>query len=109
MPFLSPQSDGSMLLHVHVQPRAAQNQIAGLMNNALKLRLTAPPVDGQANRAVLAVLAKALGLPKSAVSLKSGGQGRQKTLRISGMSEADIRAALAPFLQQGDPPEEERP
>ena len=91
MPFLSPQSDGSMLLHVHVQPRAAQNQITGLMNNALKLRLTAPPVDGQANRAVLAVPAKALGLPKSAVSLKSGGQGQQKTLRISGINEADIR------------------
>ncbi len=98
MPYLMAQADGSILLRLHVQPRAAQNQVAGLQGEALRLRLSAPPVDGKANKAVLAYLAELLSLPKSALSLKSGQQSRQKTVRITGASEASIRQTLAPYL-----------
>lgn len=98
MPCLSTRADGSVVLRLHVQPRAAENRIAGLQGGALKLRLSAPPVDGRANRAVLAFLAELLCLPKSALSLHSGEQSRQKTVLVSGMSEAAIRALLAPYL-----------
>ncbi len=99
MPYLSSQSDGSLLLRLHVQPRAAQSQIAGLQGEALKLRLSAPPVDGKANRAVLAFLADLFSLPKSALRLKSGQQSRQKTVLVSGVSEAFIRDILGPYLK----------
>lgn len=99
MPYLSSQSDGSLLLTIHVQPRAAQNQIAGLQGEALKLRLSAPPVDGKANRAVLAFLADLFSLPRSALRLKSGQQSRQKTVLVSGVSEAFIRDILGPYLK----------
>ncbi|NLZ16700.1 MAG: YggU family protein [Desulfobulbaceae bacterium] len=100
MPCLSTQADGSVLLRIHVQPRAAQNQVAGLQGEALKLRLSAPPVDGKANKAVLAFLAELFSLPKSALSLKSGQQSRQKTILISGASEATIRKILATYMQK---------
>ena len=99
MPYLSSQSDGSLLLKLHVQPRAAQNRIAGLQGEALKLRLSAPPVDGKANKAVLAFLADLFSLPKSALSLKSGQQSRQKTVLVSGVSEEFIRDILGPYLK----------
>ncbi len=98
MPYLTPQADGSVLLRIHVQPRASHNQVAGLQGEALKLRLSAPPVDGKANKAVLAYLAEVLNLPKSALSLKSGQQCRQKTIRITGASEGLIRQLLTPYL-----------
>ena len=98
MPYLTTQADGSILLRIHVQPRAAQNQVAGLQGEALKLRLCAPPVDGKANKAVLAYLAELLSLPTSALSLKSGQQSRQKTVRVTGASEGAIRQLLASYL-----------
>lgn len=98
VPYLTVQTDGSLLLRLHVQPRAAQNRIAGLQGEALKLRLSAPPVDGKANKAVLAYLASLLSLPKSALSLKSGQQSRQKTVRVTGAGETSIRQILAPYL-----------
>ena len=100
MPYLTVQADGAILLRLHVQPRAAQFQIAGLQGEAVKLRLSAPPVDGKANKAVLAFLAELFSLPKSALSLKSGQQSRQKTVLVTGASEAAIRERLAAYLQE---------
>lgn len=98
VPYLTAQADGSVLLRIHVQPRAANNQVAGLQGEALKLRLSAPPVEGKANKAVLAYLAELLNVPKKALSLKSGQASRQKTIRITGTSEEIIRQLLAPYL-----------
>lgn len=94
MPYLKTQADGSLLLRVHAQPRAAKSEIAGLMGEALKIRLAAPPVDGKANRALVAFLAETLNLPKSAVSLKSGETGREKLLVLHGIDEASVRECL---------------
>ena len=79
------------ILTLHVQPGAKKTELAGTHGEALKIRLAAPPVDGKANTALLAFLAKALGLPKSAVSLKTGDTSRHKRVQI----EAPAAAVLA--------------
>lgn len=88
-------NDESISLKVYVQPRASKNEIAGLHNGALKLRLTTPPVDGKANKAVLAFLAKVLGLPKSSLTLKSGHQNRNKVVVLTHCPEDKLTALLS--------------
>lgn len=95
MPYLQTLPDGSLLLRLLVQPRANRNELAGLHNNALKLRLTAPPVEGRANKAVVAFLAKRLHLPKKAITITSGLQSREKQVRISGCPAQTVRSLLA--------------
>ena len=102
LPCLQRAADGSLLLRLHVQPRAAHDQVAGLQGEALKLRLTSPPVDGKANKAVLATLARLLDLPKSCLSLRSGLQSRTKTVRIENADEAQLRARLQTLLAAAD-------
>jgi uncharacterized protein (TIGR00251 family) len=70
---------------LHVQPRARRVELAGLHDGALKLRVTAPPVDQAANRAVINYFADALHIPKSRLSIVAGGKSRTKTLRIEGV------------------------
>jgi uncharacterized protein (TIGR00251 family) len=82
------------LLHVRVQPRAARAGIAGWQGTALRVRVTAAPVDGRANRAVGALLAEALGVPPSSVELVRGASGRDKLFRIPGLSPEELRARL---------------
>ena len=94
MPYLRALPDGTLLLRLLVQPRASKNEMAGVHNDALKLRLTTPPVEGRANQAVIAFLAKRLHLPKSALTIKSGQQSREKQVVISGCPEALAREQL---------------
>ncbi|HTN31837.1 MAG TPA: DUF167 domain-containing protein [Pseudomonas sp.] len=72
-----------LLLAVHLQPKASKDEFAGLHGERLKIRLTAPPVEGKANAHLMVFLAKAFGVPKSQVSLESGELNRQKRVRIS--------------------------
>ena len=75
--------DGAdLILECHLQPKASRDEFAGLHGDRLKIRLTAPPVDGKANAHLLAFLAKAFGVAKSQVSLESGELNRHKRLRI---------------------------
>lgn len=90
--------DGSLLLRLHVQPRASSNNIAGLQADMLKLRLTTPPVDGKANKAVIAYLAKLCRLPKSAFTLKSGQQSRSKTIVVTGIDLQAMQTILSNHL-----------
>ncbi|MBB4864305.1 uncharacterized protein (TIGR00251 family) [Pseudomonas nitritireducens] len=71
-----------LLLDVHLQPKASRDEFAGLHGERLKIRLTAPPVEGKANAHLLAFLGKAFGVPKSTVKLESGELNRQKRVRI---------------------------
>jgi uncharacterized protein len=82
------------LVRVRVQPRAARNEIMGWRAGALGVRVTAPPVEGRANAAVAALLAGALGLRPSAVQVVRGERGRDKWLRVAGLSPAQVRARL---------------
>ena len=83
-------------LTVRVQPRASRTEIAGEQGEALKIRLASPPVDGAANRELVAFLAKRLGRPKSAIRIERGERGRLKVVRIVGVDPADARARLSP-------------
>lgn len=71
-----------LILECHLQPKASRAEFAGLHGNRVKIRLTAPPVDGKANAQLLAFLANAFAVSKSQVSLESGQQSRQKRVRI---------------------------
>lgn len=89
-----PKDDG-VTLAVRVQPRASASAIVGFRpDGALAVRVTAPPVEGEANRAVGALLAEALGVRASAVSVVHGHRGRDKRVRIAGLTLADVRARL---------------
>ncbi len=96
------EKDGGVLFRVQIQPRASRNEAAGLLGDALKLRLTAPPVEGAANRACVEFFAKALGLPKSNLSITAGQSSRKKTLLAlpGGKTRVeDLKAALDRLAQ----------
>ena len=82
---LETDREGGVLVRIHVQPRAARNGFVGIHGGAVKLRITAPPVDGKANSQIVELLAKLFQVPKSAVSLASGPQSRQKRFRVMGI------------------------
>jgi uncharacterized protein (TIGR00251 family) len=71
-----------LILRVHAQPRAAKDELVGPHGDNLKIRITAPPVDGKANAHLIKFLAKSFGVPKAQVELLSGETGRSKRFRI---------------------------
>jgi uncharacterized protein (TIGR00251 family) len=75
-----------------VQPRASKNELAGLHDGCLKVRLTAPPVEGAANEALVRLIANELGLPRRQVTVVAGSSGRRKILEIEGASAAQLAA-----------------
>lgn len=81
---------GGVQVKIRVQPRASKNQIVGWMEDALKVRLTAPPVEGEANAALLRFIAEYFGLPRSEVVLVTGATSRQKVIRINGLTAAQV-------------------
>ncbi|MEY4511887.1 MAG: hypothetical protein RLZZ450_4009 [Pseudomonadota bacterium] len=88
---LSTRGD-TVLLDVHVVPRAEKTAIVGLHDGRVKVALAAPPVDGAANAALLRFFADALSLRLRDVALVRGEKGRQKTLAIRGSDQATVRA-----------------
>jgi uncharacterized protein (TIGR00251 family) len=82
------------VLAVRVQPRASKEEVAGLMEGVVRIRLTAPPVEGKANEALLKFLAKRLGIPKGALELAVGDHGRNKLIRIRALSGDEVYARL---------------
>ena len=86
--------DGGTLLRVRVTPRAGRSGFAGTREGRLLVRLAAPPVDGAANDALVALLARQLGLPGRAVTIVRGTRGREKQVRIDGLAPADVTARL---------------
>jgi len=77
---------------VLVQPRASRARIGPRHDGRIKIAVTAPPVDGEANAAVVELVAKALGVPRSAVEVIAGASSRRKTLRVTGATTAQIEA-----------------
>ena len=84
-----------MRLSLRVQPRASRNEIVGWQDATLKLRVTAPPVDGAANAAIARLLARALGVSPSSISVVKGRQAREKIVEVAGLGAAEIRRRLA--------------
>ena len=81
---------------VKIQPRARRNAITGELGDALKIALTAPPIDGRANEACIEFLADLLDLPRSAITIISGQSSRNKVIRVSGISAHELRTKLQP-------------
>jgi uncharacterized protein (TIGR00251 family) len=71
-----------LLLHCYLQPRASKTEVIGEHGGAIKIRINAPPVDGEANAELIAFLAKQFGVNKSAVHIDSGAGGRRKAVRV---------------------------
>ena len=88
------ERDGSVTFDVLVQPRASRAKLGPVHDGRLKVAVTAPPVDGEANAAVIEVLAKALGVAKGAVEVIAGASSRRKTVRIAGVARAAVEALL---------------
>jgi hypothetical protein len=93
MPWLR-ELPGAVVLEVLVQPRASRTRAAGEHDRRLKIQLAAPPVDGDANRALVEFLAEELGVRKVDVAILRGETGRRKTIRVSGVGAAAVRKAL---------------
>ena len=80
---------------VKVQPRARKNAITGVVGDALKLAVTAPPVEGKANQAVIEFFADLFAIPRSSVSIASGETSRNKIVRVAGISAERVRERLS--------------
>jgi uncharacterized protein len=80
---------------IKVQPRGHKNAITGELGDALKISLTAPPVDGRANQACIEFFANLLKVPRSSVTIASGETNRRKTIRVAGLSGAEVSKRLA--------------
>jgi uncharacterized protein (TIGR00251 family) len=88
------ESEDGVTLRVRVQPRASREAVGGTRGGALLVRLTAPPVEGAANAALLKLLAKTLRLPPSALTVARGARGRDKLVHVAGLRAADVAALL---------------
>jgi len=90
----TPHSDPDALIPVRVQPRASRNELVGWREDALVIRLAAPPVEGSANRACLKFLAEILDVAASRLSLEAGEKSRDKRFRVAGLTSEAARAKI---------------
>ena len=89
------EAPGGVILEILVQPRASRTRVIGEHDGRLKIQLAAPPVDGEANAALVDFLAHALGARRSDVTIERGDTGRRKTVRVAGLTAAAVRAVLS--------------
>jgi uncharacterized protein len=88
------EKEGAVSFKVRVQPRASRTEIAGEYGPAIKLRITAPPVDGKANEECRRFLAKIIGVGLPSIEIVSGDSSRDKVIRVHDASLARVREAL---------------
>ena len=88
------QNNGYITLKVRVQPKASKTALTGILDGVLKVSITAPPVDNEANKALCEYLAKRLKLPKSAVTVIVGETNRNKIVAIKNVTIEKLRAEL---------------
>jgi uncharacterized protein (TIGR00251 family) len=95
MPQQPVQEDGSgVVVQILVQPRASRSKVVGIHDGAFKIQLTSAPVDGAANKDLIGMLAKKIGVAKSDIEILSGQTGRRKRIRIHGATRAQVEEAL---------------
>ena len=91
---LSPKSEEKIFLSVHIQPNASKNEVSGMINEMVKIKITAPPVDNKANNECLEFLSNILHIPKSKLQIHKGQKTRSKIIQITGMSQDLCRQCL---------------
>ncbi len=82
------------ILKVRVQPKASRNEVVGYEQDALRLRVTAPPTEGKANAGVIALLAKTLGISKSNLMIVRGHNSRDKVVSVTMLTEQEVRRRI---------------
>ena len=92
------KAEGGAAFPVHVVPRASKNEIAGRQGEAVKVRLTAPPVEGAANEALIGLLSEVLGVRKSHIEILSGHSARNKIVCVVGLMPREVEARLSAYL-----------
>ena len=85
---------GGASFTVKVHPGGKRNAVTGVVGDALKLSLTAPPVEGKANAACIEFLAELLNLPRSSITIAAGQSSRSKVIRVTGLTAAEVKARL---------------
>lgn len=88
------EREGFILLRVRVQPKASRNALTVEPDGRIRVALTAPPVEGAANKALVRFVADRLGVSKSSVSISAGERSRDKTVKIVGVAAMDVRSRL---------------
>ena len=78
-----------------MQPRASRNRLEGVHGDQLRIRLTAPPVDGAANAACIAFLAKSFGVHRAQVRIEAGTKSRDKLIHVTGLTPAEVVAKIS--------------
>ena len=86
------QTPDGVVFNIHVQPRASRCEICPPKDGELRLRLTSPPVEDAANKQCVELIAKALGIAKSRVTIKAGAKSRHKVVRVEGVPSATLAA-----------------
>ena len=81
-------------VEIRLQPRGGRDAVVGERDGAVLIRISAPPVDGKANAALIAFVAKRLGVPKGSVTIVRGEAARNKVIRVDGRAADDVRSAL---------------
>lgn len=94
-PSLFLNTEDGIVLNLYIQPRASKNEVCGLQDNALKIRLTSPPVDGAANKLCREFLADLFSVPKKAVKIISGETSRHKRVRILSNDAARLQRIIS--------------
>jgi uncharacterized protein len=84
------QTPEGVIFNIHVQPRASRCEICPPKDGELRLRLTSPPVEDAANKQCVELIAKALGIAKSRVSIRAGAKSRHKTVKVEGVESAEL-------------------
>ena len=85
---------GGVRLHLFIQPKSSKNEVVGLHNGLLKIKITAPPIDGKANEGLIAFLSDYFDIPKRDIVLVRGETGRTKTVELLGLSEQLVKEKL---------------
>ena len=88
------ETDNGAILEIRVLPRSSRCEIAGVQNGALKIKITAPPVEGKANKECIRFISDLLKIKKSAVSIIAGEKSKNKTILIAGMKPKDVEKAI---------------
>jgi uncharacterized protein len=88
-------SGDELRIRVRVKPRASRSRVLSVRNGLVEVAVAAPPVDGEANAELVAVLASALSLPRRSVEIVSGASGRVKSIRIRGLTGAEVTSRLS--------------
>ncbi len=92
------ETDKGTVLEIRVLPRSSRCEIAGIQDGALKLKITAPPVEGKANEECIRFISDLLRIRKSAVTIIAGEKSKNKTILVSGMTAKEIEKVLRPFI-----------